>query len=336
MRRISPTRRLFRLPVLSSGTEVHPLDVLIAWLGSRSKMFSQGWGDESFLETLTESDPRNYSGAPIAIDWRLSQHRDRFRCSNGTFTSPLSMLPPGARQVHVRSLTRDGHREACLLLAGSRDEGFAVRERIFGPLTERGLDLYLTENPFYGIRRTGAGGPNLATVSDHILMVIGILWEAQALLAHLHGQYQKLTVAGYSMGGHMAAIAAALSPFPVASAVLATGASASVIYTRSLLSWSVDFDALGNKAMGSLGARERLCRLFDLADVTRFPPPMRTNAAVIVGCARDGYVPGTETERLHRQWPGSTLRWVNGGHFSSLVTCRRALCDSISEAAEKL
>lgn len=296
-------------------------------------MFSEGWGDESFLETLTESNPHSYSGGPVAIDWHPSRYRDGFRCSNGTFTSPLSVLPAEARQVHVRSWTRDGHRGACLLLAGSRDEGFAVRERIFGPLTKRGLDLYLMENPFYGIRRTAAGGPTLATVSDHILMVIGILWEAQALLANLHDQYQKLTVAGYSMGGHMAAIAAALSSFPVACAVLAAGASASVIYTRSLLSWSVDFDALSNETPG---AHERLCRLFDLADVTRFPAPMRTNAAVIVGCARDGYIPGTETERIHRHWPGSTLRWVNGGHFSSLITCRRALCDSISDAAEKL
>ena len=297
-------------------------------------MFSQGWGDEAFLEAMTGSDPHDFTPPPIAIQWHSSRQRDHLTCRDGTFASPVEMLPVEARKVHVRSWTRDGHEAACLILAGSRDEGYGVRERVFGPLTNRGLDLYLTENPFYGFRRA-ARGPNLPTVSDHILMVIGIVREAQTLLAHLYRRYGKLTVAGYSMGGHLAATAAALSRFPVACAPLAAGASASAVYTRSLLAWSVDFAALTAATPGA-PARERLCRYFDLADVTRLGPPMRTDAAVIVGCTRDAYVARSETERLHRHWPGSTLRWVNAGHFSSLVTCRRALCDSISEAAEKL
>ena len=34
-------------------------------------------------------------------------------------------------------------------------------------------------------------------------MNIGSVWEAQALLEYLRGSYKKLTVAGYSMGGHV-------------------------------------------------------------------------------------------------------------------------------------
>jgi pimeloyl-ACP methyl ester carboxylesterase len=143
-----------------------------------------------------------------------------------------------------------------------------------------------------------------------------------------------LVIAGYSMGGHMAAITAAVTPFPVGCAALATGASASSIYTHGLLSWTVDLQALGGGSEDQ--ARDRLRQLFDAADVTRYPPPVRSDAAVIAGCLRDGYVLRAETERLHQYWAGSTLRWITAGHFSALVSSRRALCDCVVEAAEKL
>lgn len=256
-------------------------------------------------------------------------------CRDGTFTSPLGVLPESARMVRVRSWSREGNDTACVMLAASRDEGYWIRERVFGPLTARGIDLYLLENPYYGKRRVGRG-PSDVTVSDHGLMALGMVLEARALLDHLHPRYQKLAVAGYSMGGHMAAIAAAVSPQPLACAALATGASASSIYTRGLLSWSVDIDTLGGGREGRSTACERLRELFDIADVTRYRPPIRADAAVISGCTGDGYVLPSETERLHRHWHGSTLRWIRAGHFSALLSSRKVLRDCVEEAIGRL
>jgi len=132
------------------------------------------------------------------------------------------------------------------------------------------------------------------------------------------------------MGGHMAAITAAVAPMPLACAAMATGASASAIYTRGLLSRSVDFETLGGEA------RARLRELFDVADITNFRPPIRVDAAMVSGCIRDGYVLASETERLHRHWKGSVLRWIEAGHFSALVTQRRALHACVEEVVGKL
>lgn len=129
----------------------------------------------------------------------------------------------------------------------------------------------------------------------------------------------------------MAALTAAVSPIPVACAALATGASASAIYTRGLLSWSVDLNTLGGEA-----ARQRLRVLFDVADLTNFPPPIRVDAAVVSGCTRDGYVLPSETERLHEYWKGSELCWINAGHFSALITQRRGLRGCVERAVERL
>ena len=286
---------------------VHPFDIVAAWLACKDKLFSQGWGDELLLNDLVERASFAQPLDPIEVDWSGADrgagkfHRD------GTFRSPLESLPPEAKTVHVRAWFKKGNSAACVILAASRDEGYKMRERVFGPLVDRGLDVYLLENPFYGRRRTSSSA-SCATFSDHVLMNLGSVLEARALLQHLRDFYAKLTVAGYSMGGHMAAITAAVSPFPLACAALATGASAAPIYTKGLLSWSVNLNALAVEPGQQLAARERLRVLIEVADVTRHAPPMRADAAVVVGCARDGYILVEEIERLHKYWPGSDLR----------------------------
>jgi alpha/beta hydrolase family protein len=314
----------------------HVLDLLVALLSRRSKIFSQGWGDEAFLAELSAQMSQAASApATISLAWHATGQRNGIEQREGTFPSPLTGLPPEARTVHLRAGLREGNQNACVILAASSDEGYRLRERVFGTLADRGVDLFSPENPFYGLRRI-PGGLSALKVSDQAMMALGMVLEARALLGCLRPHYSKLAVAGYSMGGHMAAITAAVTPFPVACAAMATGASASSIYTRGLMSWSVDFDRLAGTPDRRAVAQERLHAFFDAADITNFPPAMRTRAAIILGCSRDGYVLRSETERLHRHWPGSTLRWLPAGHFSALVTSRRALCDCVVEALEKL
>jgi hypothetical protein len=300
-----------------------------------SKLFSRGWGEESLLGELSTRVSYSDPPAPISVEWHSMRKRGRIVRRDGTFASPLGLLPKETRTVHLRAWLHDGNHAACVILAASRDEGYQPREHVFGPLIARGLDLYFLVNPFYGRRRV-SGGPSFITVSDHGLMALGMVLEARALLENLNERYPKLVVAGYSMGGHMAAITAAVTPSSVACAALATGASASSIYTRGLLSWSVDLDALGGGAHLRAAARERLQQLFSVADITRYPPPVRADAAVIAGCTRDGYVPSSETKCLHQHWRGSRLRWISAGHFSALITSGSELRNCVADAVGKL
>ncbi len=189
--------------------------------------------------------------------------------------------PRSPGPVHLRSWTREGNADASVILAGSHDEGYRIRERVFGSLVERGIDLYFLENPYYGVRRI-PGGLAALKVSDQALMALGMVLEARALLTCLRPKYKKLAAAGYSMGGHMAAITAAVTPFPIACAALATGASASSIYTRGLMSWCIDFDRLAEQPAQRCAAQERLHGFFDAADITNYPPPLRVDASVIL------------------------------------------------------
>lgn len=316
-------------------TRVHPFDFIAASLTCWQKLFSRGWGDEMLLRHLAQHASFGQPLDPICVDWSVTGRENGKLQRDGTFTSPLDLLPEDARTGHIRAWSREGNNAACVILAASRDEGYRTRERVFRSLVFRGLDLYLLENPFYGLRRTSSSA-SLATFSDHVLMNLGSVWEARAILEHLRGSYERFTVAGYSMGGHMAAITAAVSPFPVACAALATGASAAPIYTKGLLSWSVNLNALTAAQGQRLAAKERLRILIEAADLTRHSPPLRTDAALIVGCKRDGYVLATEVERLHKHWQGSTLRWLAAGHVTGLVFFRTALCDAVADATAML
>jgi pimeloyl-ACP methyl ester carboxylesterase len=331
-------QRVARLRQQVAGNAIaraHVLDLFVALLSRRSKMFSPGWGDEHFLARLHGLVSRTDRPGQISLSWTAVDQRNGILRRDGAFPSPLVTLPAEARVVHVRSCIREGNRSACVILAGSHDEGYRVRERVFGALVGRGIDLYFLENPYYGFRRIPGGIPAIK-VSDQAMMALGIVLEARDLLAFLRPQYERLGVAGYSMGGHMAALTAAVTPFPVACAALATGASASSIYTRGLMSWCIDFDRLAEGPAQRASAQRRLHSFFDAADISNYPAPLRVDAAVILGCTRDGYVLRSETERLHRYWAGSTLRWLSAGHFSALLTSRRALCNCLSDAIDKL
>ncbi len=314
---------------------VHPFDVIAASLACREKLFSRGWGDELLLSDLSHRASFAQPPGSICLDWSVGEDWASKVQRDGTFISPLDLLPAEIRTVHVRAWLKPGNTAASVILAASRDEGYKMRERVFGALIDRGLDLYFLENPFYGRRRTSSSA-SLTTFSDHVLMNLGSVWEARALLDHLRGSYGKLTVAGYSMGGHMAAITAAVSPFPVACAALATGASAAPIYTKGLLSWSVNLEALAVEPGQQSAAKERLHLLIEAADVTRHAPPMRADAAIVVGCARDGYILSEEIERLHQYWSGSALRWLPAGHVTALMFYRGALRDAVADATAKL
>lgn len=313
----------------------HVVDVAIALLSRRSKIFTLGWGDEDFLARLQHQVSHADVPDEIVLNWQDVETRSGIARRDASFTSPFCELPDAARIAHLRAITCPANRTACVLLAGSHDEGYRIRERVFGSLVNRGVDLYLLENPYYGVRRI-PGGVAAIKVSDQAMMAVAMVLEARALLGWLRPQYEKLAVAGYSMGGHMAAIAAAVTAFPVACAALATGASASTIYTRGLMSWCVDFNGLAGDPAQQRWAKDRLHGFFDAADISRFPPPKRVDAAIILGCSRDGYVLGTETERLHRHWAGSNLRWLNAGHFSALITSRKTLCDCVVDALAQL
>jgi pimeloyl-ACP methyl ester carboxylesterase len=306
---------------------LHPLDLGVAALLRRERLFTHGWGDEALLGELEGRALFAEPVQPITMSWTTAPGERR----DGTFVSPSSGLPEACLLAHVRLLSRPGNVSACAVLAGSREAGFSMRESIYGPLVERGIDILLLENPFYGLRRPPEQrGANVRTVSEHAQLNLAMVEEGRALVNWLYSRgYARVGVAGYSMGGYMAALVAATVQREVAVTVMAAGASPAPVFTSRVLSWSIDFRALGDD-------RARVDRIFEIANVTRYPVPRAPQAAIIVGASADAYVPAGETRALHAHWKGSELRWVRSGHISALFTQRRALRAAVCDALARL
>lgn len=319
----------------------HWLDRAFGVVASRGRLFVDGWGDEVWLASMRGAEIRVGQLGSIEPTFHQASHRGDTAILDGWFESPRGELPKEARRARVRWLRprRGGKNALVVVLAGSREEGYGLRERLWGPLVQRGIDVLMLESPLYGARRAhGQQGASVRTVSDHVLMNVATVEEAHLLLdwARARG-FGARVVAGYSMGGYLAALVAATHAAPTGVAALAAGAAPGPVFTEGALSWSIDFDDLGRRAgTTASGARARLGEVFAIADLRRYPPPLRGDAAFVVGSEGDAYVPEAETRALHAHWPESTLRWMGGGHISSVWAGRHVLRSAVCDALERV
>ncbi|WP_408890939.1 alpha/beta fold hydrolase [Myxococcus faecalis] len=324
-------------PSVGDESRMHPLDAFMAALASR-RLFCDGWGDEETFAGAPLSGRLAATVSPLEVRWGAEQAAGRRRFRDGAFDSPWVALPSEVRLGSVRWMTseRGRGRDACVVLAASRDEGFRLRSWLFAPLVEEGVDLFLLENPYYGTRRAlGQKGPHIRTVSEQLQMNIASIEEARALVAHARREgYERVAVAGYSMGGYMAALTAATIPEPVGVAALAAGASPAPVFTKGVHSRSIDFRRLAGSP-DDTEARARLATILDAASARLLPPPVKPSAAVILACARDAFVPLAEARALHAHWPGSELRIVDAGHISAVITSGAALRGAIRDAVHR-
>ncbi len=309
----------------------HWLDRLYARLTARPRLFAGGFGDVARIRGL---DPGGRA-APEPPDVALGpeERRGEVTVRTGRFPSPLCDLLEGpCREARFELVlpASDPAAPVCVYLAASGDEGLGGRRGLALPLVAHGLGAAILENPFYGGRRpAGQARTFLRTFDEQLAMGAATVAEGLALLAWLRARGQRaLGAAGFSMGGAMAALVGARAPWPIATVPLAAGHSAAPVFTEGLLSRQLAWSALQG------GARARVAALLDAVAIDRFPAPSAPHAAVLVGCRRDGYVDPVTVERLHRHWPGSELRWVDGGHVGGWLfhrdTFRRAIRDAFA------
>jgi len=313
----------------------HPVDrmgaVIVARGPDRLRFFSDGWGDTAVSAGVTvPTGPPE----PIEVKWIASETTDGIDVRTGIFESPAVDLPNHARfgaVTHVAPVTGTGR--TVVLMAAWNEHDSRARFGIARRLARSGIGSLVLENPYYGIRRPpDTDGPPIATVADFFRMGMGAVIEGRGLLATIRSQGSIPGIAGYSMGGNVAALISSTMPFDVATAPLAASYSPAPVFLDGALRGGIDWNALGGEEFAEAPLRELLLR----ASVLDRPAPRHTAAAVLVAAASDGYVPPDATRTLHEHWPGSELRWVGGGHASLLWFHKGALAKAIVDAFDLL
>ncbi len=330
-------------------TDLHWLaDHAIGTLMRAGRLYSGGFGGLERLDDLVRR-VRLYPGdtppAPVEVRFGTSRRlRGGSTALRGELRSPAAeVLPPESAAAVVElvlpvGVGADERPPVCLLLAATAEEGFGRRRRFAAGLLDRGIAVLSLENPYYGARRPrGQIGAALATVADQFAMNLATVIEARALLAWLRARGHRCVGAtGYSQGGMMAAFAATMVDFPVAVVPRGTGRSATAVFTRSALSRAFHWRRLAAE-MGSVEeARRHFARCLEPVDVGLHPAPVAPECAILVSARSDGFVPPSETEALHRHWPGSELRWVKGGHLTAALLAGEAHVRAVRDAFSRL
>lgn len=310
---------------------LHLLDQLAHGLmrmpGIVPRLFPEGWGNQDVLDDFWKQRRHPPSVTPFDIAWSLVDTTGTTQV--GSFESPCGYLPAASRSGRILWVGPDHNRQV-VVLAASNDHTWSAREAVAGRLASMGIGSLILENPYYGGRRCRDGQP-LATVADFFRMGAATVAEARYLLAYLAELGAVPGVAGFSQGGSIAAYVSALAPVPVATACLAAGPSPGPVFTRGVLTSTVDWPALGGRA----AALPRLQAMLDDVTVTRYAPQPHTTAAVLAGARRDAYVPPSEIEALSEHWPGAEIVWLDGGHASFHLYGKATQATLIARAFER-
>ncbi len=320
----------------------HWVDRLYVKLSPVGSFFRDGWGDEATIERVVGLLRRPPPPLRVELRWGPEEQRRGWTERHGVFLSPVDdgTLPDASRTGRVLLLLPPGpHRTpppVCLHLAATGEHGYARRRRLCLPLLARGVGALLLENPLYGHRKPSyQQGSDVRTVAELVTMGRAIVEEARALAVWLHERGHPVGLSGYSMGGQMAALAAALLPFPVAVAPASAPCTARQAFIEGLLSRVTCWSALG--ARGSPGeARARLAEVLDATCLTQQPPPRAPEAAILLVAREDGYIFAEGARRIHEHWSGSELRWLEGGHVSGYVAGISPLREAIVDAFARL
>ena len=276
--------------------------------------FPDGWGDEAALDHMDISKAGPV--ARIQIEW----HDDE-----GFFEAPLDDLPEPLRMARVHRVSAKGHsNRVVVLLPAWDDETWRMRLRFAHELADRGIDSVLLEAAYYGNRRHYLVGPTIRTFADMARLSRAIVEEGRSLVRHFMELGYETGIGGYSMGGSLAATAAALVEGEFAIAALAAAPHSPAL--DGVMASRIAWDALAPHGEDVL--RERLL----MPSLTRIEPTPATKKAIIVAGRYDKFVPLALSMQIHEHWDGSELRILDAGHATLLVRRHRELVQAIVDA----
>jgi hypothetical protein len=297
--------------------------------------FNLGWGDRDVVQWYLDNARVVPPIADIDVRVRPARRSGSIVVRDLEFESPFEMLPAAARRVRARWISTNPEPERVVVLHASwNDEDYGTRTRLARDLIERGVAAVIPQHPLYGDRRPVKYLETpVPLVSDFCLMGRGGVLEGRSLVRYLHQAGYRVGVSGYSMGGNIAGFVGVLLDFPVAMSATAAAYSAGPPFMSGLLRNTIAWEALGGDNPEVVARISRVLHAGSLLD--HVPPPHAARAVLLAG-TRDGFVPTSSTQAIHRHWVGSTMHWVNAGHASLLFTKRDLIVGTVVESFDRL
>lgn len=275
----------------------------------------------------------------------------------GAFTStlplPLTDLPVESREarfqlVYPEAWTSQKQKTAVVLLPATGEFKYRRRQHTMGlPLaTQHGIATVILEGAFYGSRKPcQQKRSKLRAVTDLLVLGRATIEEARSLLHWLKEEMgaDTLVVAGSSMGGLHAAMTGALMPSPVGVVAHMAPPSAYHAYCHGLLFNGIDKNKL-TRELETQGSAESLVesmiRHLSITDISKFPPPVRSDAALVTVGTCDDYLPYDLVidvwRSVQREWEGCQVKAIDSGHVTGILVERDVFRQGITDVVKVL
>ena len=318
----------------------------------KEKLFNDGWGGKDFgqIEISPPSLKDLKELETIDIRWNAREQFNNMIVKRGSFATTTSReeLPKESLICHLELIRPvedpDGRMPVVIHFAASGDVGFERRRQILAkPLLKRGIASLIIESPYYGLRKPKKQvGTWIRTVRDLLILGKASVEEGRSICVWLHRNgFGPISVSGFSRGGLTASIVASITPLPLGVASLVSCAGGAPVFTEGLIQHACDWETLGrelklSEKYANLGPQTHLANLLNYTHIDQFPLPMKPDAAIFLAAKDDGIIPAHSARNLSKAWPGSELRWVNGGHVRSFFFQRKAFRQAIIDSLERI
>ena len=292
-------------------------------------LFYEGWGANAAIDAVKQRFDARDSAADIQVEWEGDWIvADGYRYRDGKFRSPFYQehLPSESLMAYFRMMLPTCMENCPIVVhpATTRENGYKGREKNARTLAKAGIGSVLMENPFGGRRRPACQPTaTLRKLSDFVLLCGAAIEESRSLLLWLRRQgYQRLAVVGISKGGYIASVAGILSSFPVAIVTIVAPHNGIVVFVDGLTSGLCDWNKLKHTSGERGDISARMQSVFNATSLERLPSPIPDRKVILIGARHDRFVSKASYETMRNHWPHAEIRWLPGGHVSSIVQSR--------------
>lgn len=353
-----------------------------------TRFFTRGWGDPETLKKIirfrkilgdrTKAQAYLDNSQPVTLTKEVV--KDGVRVIDGYFPAPLlnhlpEVCPKEIGTANFQAVLPSdwpsgGPKPVVLQFAGTGDHYFWRRRNMMAlPLArEQKVGSIILENPYYGVRKPKDQlRSSLHHVSDLFVMGACLIMESQVLLHWAERQqWGPLCCHGISMGGHMASLAAAAWPKPIALVPCLSWTSGSVTFCQGVMSRAIDWkqlskqfnegraykaevlDLLVSPEFGETNnyfkeEREKEALHFmrwlmdECTHLGNFSPPVDPDLVELVVAEYDAYQPRVGITPLHQVWGGvREPRVIKEGHIKSYLLYQHVFRTAIVDALERM
>jgi dienelactone hydrolase len=288
----------------------------------RHRLFKGGWGNDDAIRAVIARFVSRGEPAQIDPSWDKSWAKEaRYRFRDGNFVSPLfsQFLETQCSLARFRLLSPpQPSTDVVVMMPTTRETLYQQREALAAKLADEGIATFLLESPFTGRRKpTYQRTPMLTYFSDFFLQCGTAIEEARSVICWLRAQgFKRVGIAGVSHGGYLAAVAGAFAEPPLGVVTCVAPHSGNAVFieglTRKLCDWP------GSAADGE-SVLSRARSLFDATSLEQIAELSAGHRLIAVAATHDKFVPSQSYRVMARHWRRSEVRWVRGGHVSSIM-----------------